>query len=129
MRDALWVCSAINLNRRKERVYDKVSSHKVGGSGMCDGTGRGAVQRSVAAQEKVLCPVAEVQTEITTRLPNPWWNTPQVGKLESVSVQVIAGEKTLVCSYWAYGTKVGVMRKFPAGAHDCRAIDNRFECR
>ncbi len=82
-----------------------------------------------AAQDKIMCPAAEVQTEITTRLPKPWWNTPQVGKLESVSVQVIAGEKTLMCSYWAYGTKVGVMRKFPEGARDCRAIGNHFECR
>jgi hypothetical protein len=82
-----------------------------------------------AAQHEIACPVAQVRTEITTRLPKPWWNTPQEGKLESVEIQVIGGEKTLVCRYWAYGTKVNVMRKFPEGVRDCRAAGNRFECR
>jgi hypothetical protein len=77
----------------------------------------------------ISCPVAEVRTEITTRLPKPWWNTPQEGKLESVEVQVIGGEKTLVCRYWAYGTKVSVMRKFPEGVRNCKATGNHFECR
>ena len=77
----------------------------------------------------ISCPVAEVRTEITTRLPKPWWNTPQEGKLQSTEIQVIAGEKTLVCRYAAYGTQVNVMRKFPEGVRDCRATGNHFECR
>ncbi len=81
------------------------------------------------SQQEILCPVAEVKTEITTNLPKPWWNTPQVGKLQSVGIQVIAGEKTLVCRYSAYGTQVSVMRKFPDGVRDCKTVGNRFECR
>jgi hypothetical protein len=77
----------------------------------------------------IACPVPEVRAEITTRLPKPWWNTPQEGKLHSVEIQVIAGEKTLVCRYSAYGTQVNVMRKFPEGVRDCRAAGNKFECR
>ena len=82
-----------------------------------------------ATSNDISCPVAEVRTEITTSLPKPWWNTPQVGKLQSTEIQVIAGEKTLVCRYAAYGTLVSVMRKFPEGAHDCKANGKQFECR
>jgi hypothetical protein len=81
------------------------------------------------AQQEVNCPVANVRTEITTKLPEPWWTTPQVGKLESVEVLVIGGKKTLSCQYWAYGTKVGVVRLFPEGAHECTAAGNHFVCR
>jgi hypothetical protein len=82
-----------------------------------------------ATSNDISCPVAEVRTEITTRLPKPWWNTPQEGKLLSTEIQVIAGEKTLVCHYSAYGTQVNVMRKFPEGARDCKATGKQFECR
>jgi len=81
-----------------------------------------------AGPNDILCPVAEVKTEITTQLPKPWWNTPQLGKLHSLGVQVTAGEKTLVCRYSAYGTEVGVIRKFPDGVRDCKAVDKHFEC-
>ena len=80
-------------------------------------------------QEEVRCPVAQARTEITTPLPKPWWNTPQVGKLESMSIDVIAGKKTLVCHYWAYGTKVSVMRLFPDGVRDCGTSGDHFVCR
>jgi hypothetical protein len=84
-------------------------------------------QRNAAPQE-VLCPVAEVRTDITTSLPKPWWSTPQQGKLQSVAIQVIGGEKTLVCRYWAYGTQVSVMRKLPEGVTGCVAAGNHFAC-
>ncbi|MBZ5507758.1 MAG: hypothetical protein LAO78_20035 [Acidobacteriia bacterium] len=83
----------------------------------------------VAAEHEIACPVADVRTDITTSIPKPWWTTPQIGKLQSVGIQVIAGEKTLVCRYSAYGTQVSVMRKFPEGARDCRAAGNHFVCR
>lgn len=89
----------------------------------------GQLNRPAAAQHEVSCPVPQVRAEITTPLPKPWWNTPQVGKLDSAVIQVIAGEKTLVCRYSAYGTQVNVMRKFPEGVRDCRAVGNHFECR
>ena len=77
----------------------------------------------------IACPVKETRTEVTTPLPKPWWNTPQIGKLERVSVQTIAGNQTLVCEYWAYGRSVSIMRAFPEGATDCAAEGNGFRCR
>ena len=76
----------------------------------------------------VACPVKETRTEVTTPLPDPWWNTPQIGKLERVSVQTIGGNRTLVCEYWAYGRTVSIMREFPEGATDCSAEGNGFQC-
>jgi hypothetical protein len=73
--------------------------------------------------------VPNVRTEITTPVPKPWWITPQVGKLESVTTDVIGGHNTLVCHYWAYGTQVAVMRLFPEGAHTCTATGDHFVCR
>lgn len=77
----------------------------------------------------IACPVEETRTEVTTTLPQPWWNTPQIGKLERVSVQTIGGNRTLVCEYSAYGRTVGLMRLFPEGATDCSAEGNAFQCR
>jgi hypothetical protein len=74
------------------------------------------------------CPVKETRTEVTTQLPQPWWNTPQIGKLERVSVQTIGGNRTLVCEYWAYGRSVSIMRAFPEGTTDCSAAGNGFQC-
>ena len=85
-------------------------------------------QRSDALGE-IPCPVPEIRAEITTRLPKPWWNTPQVGRFESAEVQVIGGKQTLVCQYHAYATKVSVMRLFPEGARECRVNGNHFTCR
>src|SRR5262249_27856128 len=80
------------------------------------------------AQQEVNCPVESVRTEITTKLPDPWWKTTQVGKLEGVSFEVIGGKKTLVCRYWAYGVKVAVMRLYPEGVHECDVSGNHFVC-
>ena len=79
-------------------------------------------------QSYIECPVQEVRTEITTPLPQPWWNTPQVGKLQHVGIQTIADKRTLVCEYWAYGGTVGVMREFPEGATNCKAKGKGFSC-
>jgi len=77
----------------------------------------------------IACPVKETRTEVTTPLPQPWWNTPQIGRLERVSVQTIAGNRTLVCEYWAYGRSVSIMRAFPEGATGCSAEGSGFRCR
>ena len=85
-------------------------------------------QQRGGKQHEVRCPIEVAQTEVTTPLPTPWWQTPRTNHLRSVRIQVIAGEKTLVCLYGAPSTEVLVMRKFPAGAHDCRASGNHFVC-
>jgi hypothetical protein len=76
----------------------------------------------------IACPVKEMRTEVTTPLPQPWWNTPQIGNLERVSVQTIGGNQTLVCEYSAYGRTVSIMRRFPEGATNCTAEGDGFTC-
>jgi hypothetical protein len=77
---------------------------------------------------EITCPVAMLRTEVTTRLPKPWWQTPQEGKLESVKIENIGGKPALMCGYWAYGTQVFVMRPFPEHVHGCKAVGNHFVC-
>jgi hypothetical protein len=76
----------------------------------------------------VACPVKETRTEVTTPLPKPWWNTPQIGRLERVSVQTIGGARTLVCEYSADGRSVSLMREFPEGATECTVEGDGFSC-
>jgi hypothetical protein len=92
-------------------------------------TARVTEPSQTAKGQFVGCPVKEARTEVTTPLPEPWWITPQIGKLERVSVQTIGGNRTLVCEYWAYGRTVPIMRAFPVGATDCSAEGNGFRCR
>ena len=78
----------------------------------------------------VFCPIDQARTEMVSRLPEGWWQTPQLGNLVSLGVQNIGGEPTMVCRYSAYGTQVSVMRRFPEGRSDCRVTGtNRFTCR
>jgi hypothetical protein len=84
---------------------------------------------AAGAYEEIRCPVGRIRAEITTPIPSPWWQTPQEGGLVLTRVEMIAGKKTLVCLYRAYGTTVGVMREPPAGTTDCRATKGGFVCR
>jgi hypothetical protein len=101
-------------------AYQKELSNLAGPVGELSATSYGSF---------IPCPVKEARTEVTTPLPEQWWMTPQIGKLERVSVQTIGGNRTLVCEYWAYGRTVGIMRAFPEGATDCSAEGNGFRCR
>lgn len=80
-----------------------------------------------AASQFIKCPVEKVRTEITTSLPSGWWQTPQVGSLTGTRIATVGGKKTLMCDYWAYGDKVSVMRKAPAGK-TCRSVSGGFRC-
>lgn len=77
---------------------------------------------------EVFCPVRQIRAEVTTSLPDSWWQTPQVTSLQSVSVENIGGVSTLVCQYRAYGTTVGIMRRFPEGKSNCEARRESFVC-
>lgn len=77
----------------------------------------------------IACPLDKARTDIVTALPEPWWSTPQIGKLEGTRISAIAGKKTLVCEYWAYGKTVSVMRLPPDDKPDCTAKPTGFECR
>lgn len=74
------------------------------------------------------CPLKEARTDVVTPLPEPWFATPQVGKLLGTRIDMIGGKKTLICDYWAYARSVATMREMPVGL-DCRPGDNGFYCR
>ena len=87
-----------------------------------------AKSRPSVPSEDIRCPVDEIRAEITTALPDPWFQTPQTGRLQRTRIMNIGGKRTLVCEYWAYGRSVGVMREFPAGAKTCTAVAGGFHC-
>jgi hypothetical protein len=104
------------------------SSHQTGSFSIICGQQPVGQPSPTTKGQFVACPVKETRTEVTTPLPQPWWNTPQIGKLERVSVQTIGGNRTLVCEYWAYSRTVSIMREFPEGMTDCTAEGNGFLC-
>lgn len=78
----------------------------------------------------IFCPLETARTEMVSRLPEGWWQTPQIGRLVSIGLLTVGGERTLACYYSAYGTRVAVMRNYPEGRTDCRMTGtNRFTCR
>jgi hypothetical protein len=78
----------------------------------------------------IFCPLETARTEMVSRLPEGWWQTPQTGRLVSLGILNVGGERTLACYYSAYGTRVSVMRRFPDGRSDCRVTGtNKFTCR
>jgi hypothetical protein len=88
----------------------------------------GVKSHSQATRWHIKCPVDTVTTEITTPIPEPWRSTQQVGKLTKVRTGNVAGQSTLECGYWAYGTTVYVLRDFPDGTSACYAEGNGFSC-
>lgn len=74
------------------------------------------------------CPLEELRTEVVSELPQGWWQTPQIGRLEGTYVQRIGGKNTLVCAYRAYGATASVMRLPPEGRPGCQAVENGFYC-
>lgn len=71
------------------------------------------------------CPLTQVRREITTPLPEGWWNTPMVNSLTGAEVQVIGGRRTLVCKYGPAGQ---IMRLEPR-RRNCVANRRGFDCR
>ena len=78
----------------------------------------------------VNCPVKQLRADVSTKLPDGWWYTPTEGKLKSLRVQTIGGDRVLVCLYQAFDGQVAVMQKAPAGAGVCHADKKlqRFVC-
>lgn len=102
-----------------------LSSGEICDQSFCDGF-RKIVCR--ISGKRIYCPVEKVRTEVTTTLPSPWWDTPQVGNLQEVDISTIGGEETLICRYSAYGKTVSVMRKLPSGITNCEVKDRSFLC-
>lgn len=80
-----------------------------------------------AAAQRIECPLDQASTEITSPLPNGWWQTPQGGRLQDTKVEMVGGKPTLMCGYWAYGTTVYIMSYAPQGA-ECSADATGFTC-
>jgi len=79
---------------------------------------------------EIQCPFEQVQTEITTPLPEGWWNTPQIGNLVRTRVDTIGGDLTLMCGYEAYKCVVYIMMKSPAGTTACKVTGKgKFVCK
>lgn len=71
------------------------------------------------------CPLSQVRREVTTPLPEGWWNTPSVDYLTGTEVQTIGGRRTLVCKYGQSGQ---IMRLEPR-RRDCVPRRGGFDCR
>ncbi len=87
-----------------------------------------AQNKEAMAGQNIPCPVQEIRAEITTALPSPWWNTPQVGGVVNTHVETVGGNRVLMCEYQAYGRTVPVMRQFPPGTTNCTPQGNGFVC-
>ena len=72
----------------------------------------------------IQCPGATMKREITTPLPNNWWQTPIVAGLQSTAIQTIGGKPTLVCKYGAAGQ---IMRLKPP-LQTCNPVSGGFQC-
>lgn len=70
------------------------------------------------------CPLSQVRREITTPLPEGWWNTPSVDYLSGTEVQTIGGRRALVCKYGQSGQ---IMRLEPR-RRDCVPTRRGFNC-
>jgi hypothetical protein len=84
-----------------------------------------AVVGTGAAQaETIRCPLEQIRSEVTTRLPDGWWNTPQIYSLRDTRVVTFSdGRRALQCDYGPAGA---IQRYAPAG--ECRASAGGFEC-
>ena len=77
-----------------------------------------------ASADQINCPVSKVRREITTPLPNGWWNTPLVANLSSTGIVTIGGRKALQCRY---GDAGNIQRYAPEG-QNCSATPHGFSC-
>lgn len=77
-----------------------------------------------AAAQQIDCPHGQIRREVTTGLPDGWWNTPYVNNLQSTRVVNIGGRAVLQCRYGAAGD---IQRYAPDGA-TCTANNRGFVC-
>ena len=85
----------------------------------------GTANQANAAVATIVCPLQMARRTITTHIPGPWWTTPIVWRVTQTRIQVIGGQRALVC---VYGPAGQIQRREPAG-YRCRAIARRFVCR
>lgn len=74
---------------------------------------------------RIDCPLAQIRREVTTPLPEGWWNTPYIGPVQRTYIQNVGGAPTLMCDYGPAGI---IMHRAPPNG-TCRPAGNGFECR
>jgi hypothetical protein len=78
-----------------------------------------------AEAEVIRCPLDQIRSEVTTRLPDGWWNTPLVFSLDGTRIVNFSdGRVGLQCQYGPAGN---IQTYAPTGA-DCRAVSGGFDC-
>lgn len=78
-----------------------------------------------AAVQSISCPVVKVRRTVTTALPDGWWHTPIVNRLQSTKIVEIGGKKALQCDYGSAGR---IQRYAPTNASRCQAVEGGFRC-
>lgn len=81
----------------------------------------------VASAANITCPTQQVRREVTTSLPNGWWNTPLVSNLSDTRVIEIAGRKALQCLYGPNGAG-GAIQRYAPDNQACSATAGGFNC-
>lgn len=84
-------------------------------------------QNNIRTGQFISCPIQMIEARITTPLSGDWWETPQQGRLQNTEVIQMSGGQTLQCYYQAYGTRIPIMKRSPAGLN-CVAQANGFQC-
>lgn len=78
-----------------------------------------------AAAETIRCPLDQIRREVTTALPEGWWNTPVVNNLTETRIITFSdGRDALQC---VYGPAGSIQRYAPESA-SCRAVRGGFDC-
>ena len=84
--------------------------------------------QSSFAEQHVMC-LKQVQVDITSKLPDGFWQTPQVGNLVKKQLGNIGGKQTLMCGYKVYNSIAFIMHEMPAGTQSCKADVHGFVCK
>ena len=82
---------------------------------------------AIAAPININCPISTARVAMTTNLPNGWWRTPYVNRLQGTTINVVGGKRTLVCKYGNHAA-FWTMRLEPAGKN-CQRRPRGFHCR
>ena len=88
----------------------------------------GFLAGGASAEQHVMC-LKQVKAEVTSQLPEGFWQTPQTGNLVKKQIGNIGGKPTLMCGYKVYNTTVFIMHDMPAGAGSCRPDPHGFVCK
>ena len=88
----------------------------------------GFMVQSSFAEQHVMC-LKQIQVEVTSKLPDGFWQTPQVGNLVNKKMENIGGKQTLMCGYKVSNATVFIMHALPEGTKGCKPDMHGFVCK